>query len=79
MEQIKNEVTTIQKYNSIQYELFLWNRVHLMKLNTGIVKLRKNDSTMHSGFEAPAIGTVLSKNTTIKKNPDGTLSVTEGE
>ena len=60
-----------------------WNRliryIRSVVGNTGIVKLRKNDSTMHSGFEAPAIGTVLSKNTTIKKKPDGTLSVTEGE
>ena len=60
-----------------------WNRliryIRSVVGNTGIVKLRKNDSTMHSGFEAPAIGTVLSKNTTIKKTPDGTLSVTEGE
>ena len=29
------DTTTKQKYNSIQYELFLWNRVHLMKLNDG--------------------------------------------
>ena len=31
----------------------------------------------HSGFDAPAKGIVLSKNTIIKKNPDGTLSVKE--
>ena len=30
-----NEATAKQKYNSIQYELFLWNRVHLMKLSDG--------------------------------------------
>ena len=29
------DATAKQKYNSIQYELFLWNRVHLMKLNDG--------------------------------------------
>ena len=29
------EATEKQKYNSIQYELFLWNRVHLTKLTDG--------------------------------------------
>ena len=29
------DATSEQKYNSIQYELFLWNRVHLMKLTDG--------------------------------------------
>lgn len=28
----------------------------------------------HSGFEAPAIGTLLPKGTTWKKNPDGTFT-----
>lgn len=29
----------------------------------------------HSGFEAPTIGTVLSKGSKIKRNKDGTISV----
>ena len=33
----------------------------------------------HCGFEAPTIGVVLSKNSVIKHNPDGTITVTEGE
>lgn len=31
----------------------------------------------HSGFEAPCKGIVLSKNSTITKNADGTLKITE--
>ena len=30
---------------------------------------------IHSGFEAPAIGTVYPKESTIKRNKDGTITV----
>lgn len=38
---------------------------------------KKKQTPKHSGFEAPCKGVVLSKKSTITKNADGTLKITE--
>ena len=39
-------------------------------------KTSNKSTSKHSGFDAPCKGVVLSKNTIIKKNADGTISLT---
>lgn len=38
---------------------------------------KKKATPKHSGFDAPCKGIVLSKNSVITKNADGTLKITE--